>query len=109
MKRDMELVRELLLKLESPPIRPRAVAHLQPGGEELDLAAHDPEAVAYRCDLIREAGLIDDGGAATHARNWLSSPHLGRSRFSRYDTRSRGLGKDETGSQCRQELEFRHA
>lgn len=61
MKRDMDLIRELLLKLESYPVRPSAIAILQPDDDRIAVEGHDAESIALHLDLIREAGLIDTG------------------------------------------------
>jgi hypothetical protein len=62
MKRDAELIRELLLKLETLPVRPGGVVHLSPDDEELAVEGYEPAQIEYHLDQIHEAGLIDDGG-----------------------------------------------
>ena len=63
MKRDMDLVRELLLKLESYPLPPGAMAILD--GHEPDMAVEGCSGaeVTYHLDLLREAGLIESPGS----------------------------------------------
>ncbi|WP_374545055.1 DUF2513 domain-containing protein [Rhodoblastus sp.] len=59
MKRDMDLIRELLLKLEALPMRPGGVVTISPDAEEIAVAGHDVEQIEYHLSLILEAGLIE--------------------------------------------------
>lgn len=61
MKRDMDLVRELLLKLESLEIRPGGVVHMMPDDEDIQIPGYGPDAIEYHAKLIISAGLIDSG------------------------------------------------
>ena len=55
MKRDMELVRLILLKIEEE-YRSTAIYNL-------NISGYDMETVAYHCKILNEAGLISDYGA----------------------------------------------
>lgn len=61
-KRDMELIRKLLIKLETLPVRPGAVHFYAFDGPELAVEGHSSDQVQYHLDLLKEAGLIDVGG-----------------------------------------------
>ena len=41
MKRDMDLVRELLLRLEALPIRRGGIVHILPTADEISVPGHD--------------------------------------------------------------------
>jgi len=60
MQRNMELIRSLLLKLEALPVSYNGIEILQYEGlaDEKFTAAE----VAYHCDLLLEAGLVDQPG-----------------------------------------------
>jgi len=62
MKRNMDLIRELLLKLEGMPIAPGAVMHLRSYDDEMKMSGYEDAEVEYHLNLIVEAGLIDTGG-----------------------------------------------
>lgn len=55
MKRDMELVRRILLTIEKE-YRSTAIY-------DLNISGYDMETVAYHCKILNEAGLISDYGA----------------------------------------------
>jgi hypothetical protein len=63
MKRDKDLIRELLLKLEGLPLRPGAVAHIYPDAEEIAVPGYDAAQIEYHLSYLLNAGLIDNGGA----------------------------------------------
>ncbi|MFM0518424.1 DUF2513 domain-containing protein [Caballeronia jiangsuensis] len=58
----MDLIRELMLKLEALPIRPSAVVHLPPDATEVQVDGYDTDQIEYHLSLIERAGLIDTGG-----------------------------------------------
>jgi hypothetical protein len=60
MKRDMDLIRELLLKLEALPLRRGESVHITPGWEGIAVPGYDIDQIDYH--LTQEAGLIDEGG-----------------------------------------------
>src|SRR5690606_35222927 len=60
MKREMDLVRLLLLKLESMSDEAHSVLILDPAG--LDLDGYSAEQVDYHLNLLVDAGLVDQGG-----------------------------------------------
>ena len=68
MKRDMELVRLILLKIEEE-YRSTAIYNL-------NISGYDMETVAYHCKILNEAGLISDYGAQ-YADNSLWSFGVG--------------------------------
>ncbi len=61
MRRDMDLIRELLLKLEALPIGPGDIFHMMPDDEEIRIDGFDAIAIEYHAALLSEAGLIDPG------------------------------------------------
>ncbi|CAB3774134.1 DUF2513 domain-containing protein [Paraburkholderia humisilvae] len=58
----MDLIRELLLKLEALPVRPGVVVHLRPDTAEVQVDGYDTDQIEYHLSLIEKAGLIDTGG-----------------------------------------------
>lgn len=62
MRRDMDLIRELMLKLEALPIRPGSVVHIPPDADEVQVDGYDTEQVDYHLSLIKKEGLIDSAG-----------------------------------------------
>ena len=50
MKRDMDLIRAMLLEVEKST---------SPGGCQIDLQGHSPEELYYNAQLAQDAGLID--------------------------------------------------
>ncbi|WP_321871977.1 DUF2513 domain-containing protein [Paraburkholderia tropica] len=62
MKRDMDLIRELMLKLEALPMRPGAILLLKGTAAELQMNGYSAEQIDYHLALTREAGLIDSPG-----------------------------------------------
>jgi hypothetical protein len=63
MKRDMDLIRELLLKLEALPIRRGGIISIPPDAEEIAVPGYDTDQIEYHLSQIRAAGFIDEGGA----------------------------------------------
>lgn len=63
MKRDMDLVREVLLKLEALPMRPGSMVVISGYDEEMAIDGHTPEAVEYHMTMLRNAGFLDSPGA----------------------------------------------
>ncbi len=60
MKRDMDLIRELLLKLEALPLQPRDVAYIY--SDLVPVDGYDERQIDYHLQLLEQAGLIDTGG-----------------------------------------------
>ena len=54
----MDLIRELLLKLEALPMQPGAVATIPPGGGEIAVPGYDAAQIDYNLSKICEAGFI---------------------------------------------------
>jgi hypothetical protein len=57
--RDMGLIRELLLKLESLPIRRGGIVHIKPDEAEVSVEGYSADQVDYHLSLIMEAGFIE--------------------------------------------------
>jgi len=84
MRRDMDLVRAVLLHLESSPGIDADVAELV---QDLEAAGYDREKLSYHFELMAEAGLIKgfDVGAATvgwlpQRMSWLGHEFLDAAR-----------------------------
>lgn len=60
MKRDMDLIRELLLKLEAFPLGPAAVFIIQPTSPEIAVPEYDPAMIHYNLDLLYQAGFLNN-------------------------------------------------
>ena len=73
MKRDMDLIRELLLRLEVLPVRPGRPLQITPDDETLRVVGYDTTQIEYHLSLVGEAGFIDDGGV----RPWVGTGFLG--------------------------------
>jgi hypothetical protein len=58
MKRDMDLIRDLLLRLEAMNLRAGAVALLRPGEDEIAFPGHDADVIGFHLDLLREIGRL---------------------------------------------------
>ncbi|CAG9273398.1 MULTISPECIES: DUF2513 domain-containing protein [Burkholderia cepacia complex] len=65
MKRDMDLIRELLLKLESLPMERGDVFIISADDEALQIPRYNDHQIDYHLSLIQEAGLIDTAGAGS--------------------------------------------
>jgi hypothetical protein len=63
LKRDMDLIRELLLKLEALPIRPGGIVAITPDAEEIAVPGYDVAQIDYHLSQICQSGFIDEGGA----------------------------------------------
>jgi hypothetical protein len=63
MKRDMDLVRSLMIRLEELPIDPGSVVHLEPNEPELAFEGYSTAQVDYHLSLLREVGLIECPGS----------------------------------------------
>jgi hypothetical protein len=78
MKRDMDLVRELLLKLEAEPLDGN-LWRLEPDG--LGIADHSPDEIAYHLVLLIDAELLDgkreqSGGFVARKLTWAGHDFL---------------------------------
>jgi Hypothetical protein (DUF2513) len=62
-KRDMDLIRELLLKLEALPMRMGGIVSIPPDAEEIAVRGYNSAEIDYHLGQIRRAGFIDEGGA----------------------------------------------
>jgi hypothetical protein len=63
LKRDMDLVRELLLKLESLPMEPGDALTLMPESPAVAIEGHSTAEIGYHLSLILEAGFVEDVGS----------------------------------------------
>jgi hypothetical protein len=63
MKRDMDLIRELMLKLENLPMRPGGIVLIKGDAEELQADGYSVDQIDSHLALIREAGLIETPGS----------------------------------------------
>jgi Hypothetical protein (DUF2513) len=63
LKRDMDLIRELLLKLEALPIRRGGIVSITPDAEEIAVPGYDVAQIDYHLSQICQSGFIDEGGA----------------------------------------------
>jgi hypothetical protein len=77
MKRDMGLIRDLMLKLEALEFPHNAVLTLSGGDEELAVDGYSHDQISYHLILIREAGFLQDanysamrGGISFKAFSW---------------------------------------
>ena len=78
MKRDMDLVRELLLKLEAEPLDGN-LWPLEP--DALGIADHSPDEIAYHLVLLIDGGLLDgereqSGGFVARKLTWAGHDFL---------------------------------
>jgi hypothetical protein len=60
--RDMDLIRELLLKMEALPMRPGAIEIIPPGGGKIAVPGYDAAQIDSNLSKICQAGFIDDAG-----------------------------------------------
>jgi hypothetical protein len=58
MKRDMDLIRELMLRLEALPVAPGSTLHLAPDSREVQVEGYDADQIDYHLLLINGAGFI---------------------------------------------------
>lgn len=63
MKRNMDLIRELMLKLESLPMNMGDVFCLQPGDKEIAVEGFTEHQIEYHLELLREIGFIQSPGS----------------------------------------------
>jgi hypothetical protein len=63
MKRDMDLIRELLLKLESVPREMGDVFSFSPEDKEVSVEGYTPAQIEYHLSLLREIGFIECPGS----------------------------------------------
>ena len=61
MTRNMDLIRELLLKLEALPLRPGSIVHITPDAEEVQVEGCSIQEIDYHLSLTANSGLIDTG------------------------------------------------
>ena len=59
--RDIDLIRELMFRLEALDKEPTSVATLDPASEELAIPGFGPDQIEYHLRLIYEAGYVETG------------------------------------------------
>lgn len=59
MKRDQDLVRALVLKLEALPVQSGSLVSFHPEDDEIAVEGYTSEQIAYHLELIYEAGWVD--------------------------------------------------
>lgn len=59
MKRDLGLVRELLLRLEALPMGMYGAVTIDPGDMEIAVEGYSEDDIAYHLSLLQERGLIE--------------------------------------------------
>jgi hypothetical protein len=63
-KRNMDLIRALLLKLEAMDLPVGSVSHFHSHDEEVQIEGYTPDEIEYHAKLLTEAGLIEPGRGA---------------------------------------------
>ena len=63
MRRDLDLIRDLMLKLESMPRTPGMVDELLAGDGEMIIEGYSPAEIDYHLNLINEAGFLKTMGS----------------------------------------------
>lgn len=63
MRRDMDLIRELMLKLEEMPRTLGIVHQLEPGLGAVAVDGYSSDEIGYHLDLINEAGFLETYGS----------------------------------------------
>lgn len=71
MKRDMDLVREMLLRLEAWPLDLGDAVVISPQDPGIAFQGYDVTQINYHMDLIHEAGFINDGGGSGPAFGFI--------------------------------------
>jgi hypothetical protein len=59
MKRDLNLIRELLLKLEDTNLPPGRLLAIRPDAEAVFVKGYDPQVIMYHARLLREVGFAE--------------------------------------------------
>jgi hypothetical protein len=59
MKRDMDLIRELLLKLEALPLGQGEIVYITPDAAEIAVRGYDVAQIDYHLSQIRQSGFVD--------------------------------------------------
>jgi Hypothetical protein (DUF2513) len=83
MKRDMNLIRELLLTIESLPVGRSGVVAVSPAGKNIAIDGYDATHIKYHLSLLREAGFLDcagrvltDGTMAVRGLTWAGHDYV---------------------------------
>lgn len=62
MQRNMDLIRDLMLRLEEIPLRAGLRMSISAHDDRMRIAASSPDEVAYHLDQIEQSGFVNDGG-----------------------------------------------
>lgn len=65
MQRDMDLYRQIVLKLEALDLEFGSVITIDVSDGDLDIEGHTHDEIAYHLDQIIRSGMIDDAGASS--------------------------------------------
>lgn len=60
MRRDPDLIRALILKLEAYPLPFGAVAYFETGDPDIMVEGYEPDQIGYHARLLADAGYIDE-------------------------------------------------
>lgn len=71
MRRDMDLIRELMLKLEELPFSLGSVHTLTPGEEVMIFDGYSSDEIRYHLDLLIEAGFLVTAGGNMDGDTYL--------------------------------------
>ena len=63
MRRDMDLIRELLLKLEAMPLRAGAMTTLNGHASAMHVEGKTADEITHHLTMLRDAGLIESPGS----------------------------------------------
>jgi DNA-binding transcriptional ArsR family regulator len=84
MKRNMDIVRSLLLRLEELPIRADGIILIHGSDPEIAVDGYSADELDYHLKLLKEQGLIDSPRLyASSGRHPVQKANLGRTRFRR--------------------------
>ncbi len=72
MRRDMDLVRELLLKLEALPMGYRGAMPISLESPDVQVEGYDATEIGYHLDQIVASGFVDTGGYPLTTGIWFS-------------------------------------
>lgn len=70
MRRDMDLIRTIILKLESLDLKPGAIIICHNIDKDFPITGYNSNQIAYHFNLIAEDGLIDTGGRNPNSRSF---------------------------------------
>ncbi len=62
MRRDLDLIRKLMLRLEEIPLRSGLRMAISARDDRMQFSTHGSDEVAYHLDQIKQSGFVNDGG-----------------------------------------------